>query len=408
MSLARGTPYNLPKDAPASSRVAERLRPFGSTIFAEMTALASQHGAINLSQGFPDEDGPSPVLEALGQAAMQGVNQYAPLSGLPRMRQGAARWFERLGGPAIDPDRCVTVTCGCTEAIASSVLGLLNPGDGLVVFEPCYDSYQATAALAGARLLPVTLRPDGNGRWTFDPAQLHEAFAQRPRAVLLNNPHNPTGKVFTEDELLLIADLCQTHDCLALCDEVYDHLVYQGRHRRLAAMPGMALRTVTMGSIGKLFSVTGWKVGWAIAEPPLTEAVRSAHQYLTFCANAPAQAAAAEALHAHLDAAESLCRSMQANARLLCDAVERVGLVAYRPQGGSFVMCDHRAVSSRLGLADDVAFCRYLTEHVGVAAIPPSAFYVNKALGRRYVRLAFCKKRQTIEAAIERLQKLAE
>ena len=390
----------------ATPQVSDRLRAFGSTVFAEMTALAVRHQAINLSQGFPDFDGPAVMLEALGQAAGNGLNQYAPLAGLPQLREGAAHWFGQLGGFEIDADSWVTATCGCTEAIAATMLGLMNPGDGLVVFEPCYDSYQATASMAGARLLPVTLSPDADGVWAFDADALRRTFEGKPRAILLNTPHNPTGKVFSNDELELIARLCVEHDVIAVTDEVYDHLVYEGEHRRLAGFDGMAERTITLGSIGKLFSATGWKVGWAIAAPPLAQAVRSAHQFLTFCANAPAQAAAATALLEHLDTTRDLRENLRINRDLLCDALERAGLVVYRPASGYFVMCDHAAVSRRLGIEGDVAFCKHLVEHVGIAAIPPSSFYVDRSHGSRFVRFAFCKKRATIEAAIERLERL--
>lgn len=393
----------------ATSQVSDRLRPFGSTVFAEMTALAVRHETINLSQGFPDFDGPAAMLQALGQAAGSGLNQYAPLSGLPELRAGVAGWFAKLGGFDVDPDGWVTATCGCTEAIAASMLGLLNPGDGLVVFEPCYDSYQATASMAGARLIPVTLAPDGAGDFSFDAAALRRAFDNRPRAVLLNTPHNPTGKVFSRDELALIAELCVAHDAIAITDEVYDHLVYEGQHVRLAGMPGMAERTITLGSIGKLFSATGWKIGWAVGAPPLTEAVRAAHQFLTFCANAPAQFAAARALTDHLDTTEQLRENLRANRDALCAALRDAGMEVYTPSAGYFVMCDHTAVSQRLGLEGpqgDIAFCRHLVEHVGIAAIPPSSFYVDQSRGSRFVRFAFCKKRSTIEAAIERLANL--
>lgn len=394
----------------ASNAVADRLSAFGSTIFAEMTALAVRHEAINLSQGFPDFDGPATMLEALGDAAGSGFNQYAPLAGVPELRRGVAHWFEQLGGFEIDPDTWVTTTCGCTEAIAACMLGLMNPRDGLVVFQPCYDSYQATASMAGATLIPVTLEPNEQGRFVFDPDALRAAFEQKPKAVLLNTPHNPTGLVFDEDQLALIAELCVRHDAIAITDEVYDHLVYEGRHHRLAGFEGMAERTITLGSIGKLFSATGWKVGWAVAPPPLGRAVRSAHQFLTFCPNAPAQAASAKALLEHLDSTIELRDNMKANRDLLCDALERVGFKVFRPSAGYFVMCDHTPVSMRLGIegADaDVAFCKHLVENVGVAAIPPSSFYVDRSMGSKYVRFAFCKKRETIKRAIERLETLS-
>ncbi|UYV13644.1 MAG: aminotransferase class I/II-fold pyridoxal phosphate-dependent enzyme [Phycisphaera sp.] len=389
-----------------SNAVADRLRPYGSTIFAEMTALAMRHKAVNLSQGFPDFDGPAAMLEAMGRAAGGGMNQYAPLTGLPELRRGIAHWFAQLGGLDVDPDAWVTTTCGCTEAIAATMLGLINPGDGLILFEPCYDSYQATASMAGAKVIPVTLAPDERGEFVFDESKLREAFAQEPKAILLNTPHNPTGKVFSHEELSLIAELCVTHDAIAITDEVYDHLVYEGEHRRLAGYPGMAERTITMGSIGKLFSATGWKVGWTVAAPVLGQAVRSAHQFLTFCANAPAQAAAAKALLEHLDSTVQLCENMRANRDLLCEALERAGLCVFRPASGYFVLCDHSGVSKRLGIEGDVAFCRHLVENVGIAAIPPSSFYIDRSQGTRFVRFAFCKKRATIEQAIERLGKL--
>lgn len=393
----------------ASNAVSDRLSDFGSTIFAEMTALAVRHKAVNLSQGFPDFEGPAAMLEALGEAAGSGFNQYAPLTGVPELRRGVAKWFDEFGGFEIDPDTWVTATCGCTEAIAACMLGLMNPRDGLVVFQPCYDSYQATASMAGATLMPVTLEPDSGGRFAFDADGLREAFDQKPKAVLLNTPHNPTGAVFDEDQLALIAELCVRHDAIAITDEVYDHLVYEGRHHRLAGFDGMAERTITLGSIGKLFSATGWKVGWAVAPPRLGEAVRSAHQFLTFCANAPAQAASARALLEHLDSTIELRDNMKANRDLLCDALERVGFNVFRPASGYFVMCDHTPVSKRLGIEGpgaDVAFCRHLVEHVGVAAIPPGSFYVDRSMGAKYVRFAFCKKRETIKRAIERLETL--
>ena len=389
-----------------TNAVADRLQPFGSTIFAEMTALAMRHKAVNLSQGFPDFDGPAAMLEAMGRAAGGGVNQYAPLTGLPELRKGVAHWFAQFGGFGVDPDTWVTTTCGCTEAIAATMLGLMNPGDRLVVFEPCYDSYQATASMAGAEVVPVTLAPDDGGGFVFDEAKLREAFAREPRAILLNTPHNPTGKVFSHEELSLIAELCVAHDVVAITDEVYDHLVYEGEHRRLAGYRGMAERTITMGSIGKLFSATGWKVGWTVAAPELGKAVQSAHQFLTFCANAPAQAAAGKALLEHLDTTIELRENLRANRDLLCEALEGAGLCVFRPASGYFVMCDHTGVSTRLGIEGDVAFCKHLVENVGIAAIPPSSFYVDRSKGGPFVRFAFCKKRETIERAIERLGRM--
>ncbi|MEO1008208.1 MAG: aminotransferase class I/II-fold pyridoxal phosphate-dependent enzyme [Planctomycetota bacterium] len=388
--------------------VAERLRPFGSTVFADMAALAARHDAVNLSQGFPDFDGPAPVLEAMGRAAAGNRNQYAPTHGVPELRRAIADWAALFGGPAIDPDAGVTVTCGCTEAIAATVLGMIDPGDGVVLFEPFYDSYLATLHMAGAKVMPVPLAPDDEGVFVFDEGRLREAFATGPRAILLNTPHNPTGKVFTRTELALIADLCMEHDVVAITDEVYDHLVLDGpdEHVRLAGLPGMAERTITFGSIGKLFNVTGWKVGWAVAPPELTRAVRAGHQFLSYAANTPAQVASALALREHLGFTAELRTHFRAMRDLLSEALLDAGLRVFGAPSGYFVMVDHTAVSERLGVDGDVEFCRYLVEEIGVAAIPPSSFYVDRRLGRPFARFAFCKTRATIEAGAERLGRL--
>ncbi len=390
------------------SAVSERLQPFGTTIFAEMTRLAIEHNAVNLSQGFPDFDGPDAARSAAAAAIGAGHNQYARTFGVPPLVEAlAARWTARTGLP-IEPDRMITVTSGCTEAIAAALFGLTNPGDEVVVFEPFYDSYRACIAMAGAVPRFVTLRPRDDG-FHFDEAQLRAAFTSKTRAILLNTPHNPTGKVFTRGELELIASLCREHDVIAITDEVYEDLTFDAAlpHISLATLPGMAERTVTLSSLGKSFSLTGWKIGWAIAPPRLTAGVRSAHQFLTFATATPLQHGAAAILRDPGDAITGLVSLLRRNRDDLAAALTRIGLKVYPSPGTYFIMADHSAVSAKLGLADDRAFCRHLIEHAGVAAIPPSVFYAHPEEGRSLVRFAFCKKPETIAAAMARLEKLA-
>jgi L-glutamine---4-(methylsulfanyl)-2-oxobutanoate aminotransferase len=379
--------------------VADRLRPFGTTIFAEMTALARRHGAINLSQGFPDFDGPEHVKEAAIAAIRAGHNQYARMFGEPVLNEAIAAWFARASGVEADPEREITVTAGCTEAIAAVMLGLLNPGDEVVVFEPYYDSYRACLALADAVPRFVPLRPPD---WSFDSDELRAAFGPRTRAVLVNTPHNPTGKVYTAAEMDVIASLCREFDAIAVADEVYERLVFEGEHVCMASREGMRERTVTMSSLGKTFSLTGWKIGWAVASPALTAGIRSAHQFLTYAVSTPMQHAAAAALGSPDTFFDGLLVSYRARRDLLCGALKEIGFGVTPPAGTYFVMADH----TPFGLGDDVAFCRHLAADIGVAAIPPSAFYADAALGRNFVRFAFCKETATLEAAIDRLREL--
>jgi len=380
--------------------VAARLQPFGTTIFAEMTALAREHGAVNLSQGNPDFDGPEHVKEAARAAVRDGHNQYARMFGEPVLNEAIAEWFGRGSRLAVDPDREITVTSGCTEAIAATMLGLVNPGDEVILFEPYYDSYPACVALAGGTPRFVPLRPPD---WAFDPEELRAAFTERTRAVIVNTPHNPTGKVYGRDELEQVAALCREHDAIAITDEVYERLVFEGEHVNLASLDGMRGRTVTLSSLGKTFSLTGWKIGWAIAPPPLTAGVRSAHQFLTFAVTTPMQHAAAAALRSPAAYFEEFVAGYRARRDRLCGALAEIGFGVTPPSGTYFVLADHTA----FGLGDDVAFCRHLATEVGVAAIPPSAFYEHKELGRSLVRFAFCKETATLEAAVERLRALA-
>ncbi len=380
--------------------VADRLSPFGVTIFTEMSRLAQEHGAINLAQGFPDFDGPEHVKRAAMEAIEAGHGQYARMAGVPALTQALADVYSPALGCAIDADAEVTVTAGCTEAIAATLLGLVNPGDEVILFEPYYDSYRACVAMAGATPRFVTLRaPD----FRFDEADLRRAITPRTRAILFNTPHNPTGRVFSRAELQTIADACLRHNLLAVADEVYERLVYEGEHVHIASLPGMPERTVTLSSLGKTFSLTGWKIGWAIAPPALTQGVRAAHQFLTFAVATPLQHAAAAALRSPPSFYEGLRREYRARRDLLVGGLRAVGLTLREPEGSYFIMADHSA----LRMGDDVEFCRRLTTEIGVAAIPPSAFYESKSEARRYARFAFCKKEATLRAALERLRRLA-
>lgn len=388
-------------------RVAARLAPFGTSVFAEMTRLAVKHSAVNLAQGFPDFDGPEMVKQAAIDAIGAGHSQYARMIGVPALNAAIAESWKRRGIGEIDGDACVTVTTGCTQAIPSAMLGLLNPGDEIILFEPFYDSYRACVEMAGAkpRFVPLHAPEPGSDQFWFDEADLRAAFTNRTRAILVNTPHNPTGKVFSREELGLIAELCIRHDVIAITDEVYEHLIYDAAqpHIHLVTLPGMRDRTVTMSSLGKTFSFTGWKIGWVVAPPHLTAGVRAAHQFLTFGAATPLQHAAAVAIRDGQSCIADLVSLFRSNRDYLLDVLGRLGLRVFRPAGSYFIMADHTA----LGLGDDRAFCRHLVENLGVAAIPPSAFYERPERGRNLVRFAFCKKRATLEAAAARLAALA-
>jgi len=390
--------------------VADRLQPFRTTIFAEMTRLANERGAINLSQGFPDFDGPAFVMDAAAHAARDGRNQYAHPAGEPLLRHAVASWHERNGGGAVDPDNEVTVTAGCTEALAAALLGLVNPGEEVVLFQPYYDSYRACCAMAGAEPRFVTLRPpaEQGGAFWIDEAELRAAFTPRTKAVLVNTPHNPTGKVLTRDELGLIAQLCVEHDVIAITDEVYERLWFDesAPHVRLATLPGMRERTLTLSSLGKTFSYTGWKIGWAVGPARLQAGLRSAHQFLIFTVATPLQHGAAAALNDGEQSVVELVKHYREARDMLCEVLRDVGFGVYDPQGTYFVMVDHTPVSARHGLKDDVEFCKWLTGEIGVAAIPPSFFYADPAEGASLARFAFCKRMETLEAAAQRLRSL--
>ncbi|MDY7110547.1 MAG: methionine aminotransferase [Planctomycetota bacterium] len=384
-------------EAQIDHEMAARVAAFGETIFTPITRLALKHEAVNLGQGFPDFDGPDFVKDAAIAAIHAGHNQYAPMPGIPELRAAIADWFAAGGGLTVDPDDEVTVTTGCTEAIPATLLGLVNPGDEVIVFEPYYDSYRACLSLAGATPRFVTLRPL---EFRFDEDELRRAFSPRTRAIIVNTPHNPTGRVYDRAELELIASLCIEHDALAVTDEVYERLVFDGRHIRLASLPGMYERTVTLSSLGKTFSLTGWKIGWAIAPPELTKGVRAAHQYLTFATATPFQHAAAAALRAPQSYFDEYLAAYRRRRDLLVDGLKEIGFNVRPPAGTYFVLADH----APFGFEDDVTFCRHLIEHVGVAAIPPSAFYHDPADGRSLVRFAFCQTEQTLTEALDRMR----
>jgi N-succinyldiaminopimelate aminotransferase len=377
-----------------------KLAGFGTTIFAEMSALAARTGAINLGQGFPDTDGPREVIEAAVAALRGGQNQYPPGPGIPALREAIAAHQRRFYGIELDPDCEVLVTTGATEAIAAALLALCERGDEVVTFEPYYDSYAACIAMAGATRRPVTLRPPD---YAVDPDELAAAFTPRTRAVLLNSPHNPTGKVFTRAELELVAAHCRDRDVLAITDEVYEHLTFDGReHVPLSTLDGMAERTVTISSAGKTFSFTGWKIGWATGPRALVAAVQTAKQFLTFVSGAPFQPAIAHALGLDDAYFESFRADLEAKRDRLCAGLEAAGLGVLRPAGTYFVTTDIRP----LGEQDGHAFCLRLPERAGVVAVPTVVFYDAKDVGRPLVRFAFCKRDAVIDEAARRLTAL--
>ncbi|MBX3372470.1 MAG: aminotransferase class I/II-fold pyridoxal phosphate-dependent enzyme [Phycisphaeraceae bacterium] len=382
---------------PGERRAARRLAPFGVSIFSTMSARARAAGAINLGQGFPDFEGPDFVREAACAAIRRGPNQYAPSAGIPDLRARIAASMLERGAPAFDVDREITVTSGCTEAIAAVMLGLVEPGDEVVLFEPWYDAYPAAVAMAGGVIRGVPLRaPD----FTFDDDALAAAIGPRTRFIVVNTPHNPTGRVFDRRELETIARRCLRHDLIAITDEVYEHLIFEGAHHFLAGFPGMADRTITLSSLGKTFDLTGWKIGWAVARADLTRAIRAAHQFLVFAVPTPLQYAAAEAI-AQLERHRApWLTAFRARRDLLTGGLRDVGFRVQPPQGTCFVLADHTA----FGFADDIAFCDHLLDAAGVAAIPTSVFMGDPARESRYVRFAFCKETSTLQAAIDRMR----
>nr|WP_296075511.1 pyridoxal phosphate-dependent aminotransferase [uncultured Actinoplanes sp.] len=389
-----------------SDPLVERMRPFGTTIFTEMSALAVRTGSINLGQGFPDTDGPPEMLAAAAEALRTGANQYPPLPGIPALRSAITAHEQRFWGLTRDPDSEVVVTAGATEAVAAAILGLCEPGDEVVCFEPYYDSYAASITLAGAVRRPVTLRPGPTGRYVFDEGELRAAFGPRTRLVLLNSPHNPTGKVFTTPELRVIAELCQEYDTYAVTDEVYEHLVFTDaaeQHVPLAGLPGMHDRTLRISSAGKTFSCTGWKVGWATGPAPLVSAVQRVKQFLTFVNAGPLQPAVAVALALPDGYFDRFRAELEARRDRLVAGLVEAGFGVLPSEGTYFVTAD----ITPLGGTDGIEFCRTLPERSGVVAVPTQVFYDNKEAGRHLIRFAFCKREEVIDDAAQRLAKLS-
>jgi N-succinyldiaminopimelate aminotransferase len=378
-----------------------RMAGMGSTIFAEMSALALATGSVNLGQGFPDTDGPREIAEAAAAAILDGRgNQYPPGPGIPELRQAVAKHQQRFYGLDFDPDSEVLVTAGATEAVAAALLALVEPGDEVVAFEPYYDSYAACVALAGGVRVPVTLRAPS---FRPDLDALRAAVTPRTRLILLNSPHNPTGSVFTRDELAAIAGLACERDLLVVADEVYEHMVYAGEHVPIGSLPGMRERAVSISSAGKTFSFTGWKIGWVTASAELVAAVRAVKQFLTFVSGGPFQYAIAEALKMPDEYFAGISADLRGKRDLLCAGLSEAGFLVYPPDGTYFVTTD----IGRLGHADGVEFCRSLPRQAGVVAIPNAVFYDDPDAGRTQVRFAFCKRPEVLQDALARIEKWA-
>lgn len=385
----------------ARSRTSQKASRFTESVIREMTRLAQRHGAVNLSQGFPDFAAPEPIKRAAAEAILADINQYAVTWGAKPLRDAIAGDVSRRHGVPVDPDTQITVCCGSTEAMMATMLAIVDPGDEVVVFEPFYENYGPDAVLSGATPRFVPLRwSDARGDWAYDPAELAAAFTDRTRAIIINTPNNPTGKVFSRAELEEIAALCRTWNVIAVTDEIYEHILYDDAvHVPMASLDGMAERTVTINSVSKTFSVTGWRVGWTIAPADLTNAIRKVHDFLTVGAAAPLQAASAAALALPASYYRDLAAGYRARRERLLGILEPAGFRCYRPSGAYYIMTDIAA----FGFPDDVAFARHLVTEVGVAAVPGSSFYRDPAAGRTKLRFCFCKRDETLAAAAERL-----
>ena len=385
---------------PSTGRISRAAASFTESVIREMNRLAVDAGAVSLAQGFPDFACPIELKDAASQAILDDVNQYAITWGASALRAAIAAKVERFHpGWRIDPETQITVTCGATEAMIATMLGLLDPGDEVVIFEPFYENYGPDAILAGAIPRYVTLhQPD----WSIDPDELRTAFTGRTRAIIVNSPHNPTGKVFSRAELELIAGLCIEHDVLAITDDIYQHIVFAGEHIPLATLPGMAERTIAIDSMSKTYSVTGWRVGWTIASPELTVGIRRVHDFLTVGAAAPLQQAAVVAMAFPQAYYDRLASDYRARRDLIVPALEAAGFRVWIPDGAYYAMTDISAITE----LDDVTFARRLIHEPGIAAVPGSSFFSRPELGRRNLRFAFPKRRETLEAAAERLARI--
>jgi aspartate/methionine/tyrosine aminotransferase len=383
-----------------SSRLSSKAGLFTESVIREMTRLALKHNAVNLSQGFPDFPAPAEIKRAAQEAIANDINQYAITWGAKPLRDAIAAKFQRTQGVAVDPEREITVCCGSTEAMISSMMAIVNPGDEVVIFEPFYENYGPDAILSGATPRFVKLHPPD---WTFDPRELADAFGPATKAIILNTPNNPTGKVFTRAELECIRDLCVQWNAFAISDEIYEHILYDGaQHISIASIDGMQEHAITISALSKTYSVTGWRVGWAIAAPETTSAIRKVHDFLTVGAAAPLQHAGAFALQFPPSYYESLARDYAMRRERLLGILTNAGFRCFRPQGAYYIMTDIFG----FGFPDDLSFAKYLVSEIGVAAVPGSSFYNDPADGRTHLRFTFCKTEKTFQAAAERLTKL--
>jgi len=380
---------------------AKRTSTFTESVIREMTRIANLHEAVNLAQGFPDFPMPEPMKEAACAAIHGDINQYAVTWGSSALRHAVAEKYRRWYQMEVDPDREVTVTCGATEAMASVFLALIDPGDEVIVFEPFYENYGPDAILAGAtpKFVPLE-RPN----WTIDPDRLRQAFTKRTKAIIVNTPHNPTGRVLTRAEVSLIAELCVEYDAWAITDEIYEHIRYAGDHHVLATWPGMRQRTITISGLSKTFSCTGWRLGYAVAPQAQTLPIRKVHDFLTVGAPAPLQAAAAVGMAFDRDYFNHLALDYRSRRHVLVEALDEAGFRFSIPEGAYYILADF----SELSDMDDVTFAKWMTQEVGVATVPGSSFYHDKSLGRSLVRFAFCKKYDTLKRAAERLATLRQ
>ena len=386
----------------AKKIISEKVERFTESVIREMTRLAQMHDALNLAQGFPDFPAPQEIKEAACRAIQDDINQYAITWGSKSFRNAIAVKTRSYLGLEIDPEREITVTCGSTEAMIATLMAVINPGDEVVIFEPFYENYGPDAILSGATPRYVTLHPPD---WSFDPGELEAAFNDRTKAIIINTPNNPTGKVFSRDELGFIAGLCIKWNALAVTDEIYEHILYDGAtHCAIATLEGMRDRTITINGMSKTYSVTGWRVGYAIAPPHLTEAIRKVHDFLTVGAAAPLQEAGAHALSFPASYYKELARAYQSRRDLLLEGLAGTDFRCIIPRGAYYIMTD----ISAFGAGDDVRFTRYLIQDVGVAVVPGSSFFSKPLLGAKYVRFCFCKKDETLQAATERLRKIGQ
>lgn len=394
------------------ARTSLKAQQFSESVIREMTRLflarESRPGVepgVNLAQGFPDFAAPAAMKEAACRAIEADINQYAITWGSKSLREAIARKTEHFQGRRPDPEREITVACGATESMMSAVLAVVDPGDEVVIFEPFYENYGPDAILSGAVPRHVTLyEPD----WHFKPEELAAAFNDKTRAIIINTPNNPTGKVFSREELEFIAGLCQKWDVIAITDEIYEHMVYSGEHIPLASLPGMYERTITISGLSKTYSATGWRIGWLIAPPDISSGIRKVHDFLTVGAAAPLQEGAAHALSFPDEYYQNLCDLYRTKRDFMVEFLKEAGFYVYEPQGAYYIMTDASDLMSRLGQPDDVSFARWMTEQIGVATVPGSSFYTDKALARTKIRFCFCKKPETLERARNLLLRLQE